>query len=153
MTKEKEAQQAQTIAGIKEQIKRRQLMLEMNGLPFNQLEKDAIRAMEIVDSQAQKIAEQAQTIATNAVYANELQGKLAEQAKEIERLKSESEKPHTDERIAQEFWLRGYAEAHIENRLTRPELFSDGFDADWFDTYGAEFSEGAFTGEFVEVPQ
>lgn len=48
---------------------------------------DEDELLEIVDSQAQKIAEQAQTIATNADYAIELQGKIAEQAKEIERMK------------------------------------------------------------------
>lgn len=45
------------------------------------------RAESIGDSQAQKIADQAQTIEINAAYAIELQGKIAEQAKEIERLK------------------------------------------------------------------
>lgn len=64
-----------------------------------------------------------------------------------------TDKKHTDEKIAQEFWLRGYAEAHIENQLPRPEMFEDGFSADWYDTYGAEFTEdGEFCGKLENLP-
>ena len=44
------------------------------------------KALAIVDSQAQKIAEQAKTIEINAAYAVELQGRMQEQAKEIDSL-------------------------------------------------------------------
>lgn len=78
-TKEQEAQQAQTIARVK-------LALN-NGVAYTELKQFMRDMLEIVDSQAQKLKEQAETIATNAAYAIELQGKIAEQAREIERLK------------------------------------------------------------------
>ena len=111
MTKEQEAQQAQTIAEIK---------AIRNGGEYPRVYyREAIdKALEIVDSQAQKIksleselrasksaldvaaellpkrrkeiAEQAQTIAINAAYAIELQGKIAEQAKRILELEIEA---------------------------------------------------------------
>lgn len=84
MTKEQEAQQAQTVKRIGE-------MLNTPwghdvGVWVNNCED----LREIVDSQAQKIAEQAQTIAINAAYAIELQGKIAEQAKRILELEIEA---------------------------------------------------------------
>lgn len=83
MTKEQEAQQARIISEIREQNKFAQELGNTGPATVR-----CAKLLEIVDSQAQKIAEQAQRIATNAAYAIELQGNISEQAKEIERLRN-----------------------------------------------------------------
>lgn len=57
----------------------------------------------------------------------------------------------TDQELAKEFWLRGYAEGVFETTGAATEIFDDGFEADWYGQYGEEFDEpGNFTGKFVE---
>lgn len=90
MTKEQEAQQAQTIAetsaGLRSYIWAR--------YRWTDAPKELTSAANLIDSQAQKIADQAtvieemhaHTVTLNALYL-QAEDKIAEQAKEIERLK------------------------------------------------------------------
>lgn len=80
-----ESEQAQAIAQMKEDVTAYEMVLGKN-----EHTKKYRMLLEIVDSQAQKIAEQAKTIEINAAYAIELQGKMSEQTKEIERLKKDN---------------------------------------------------------------
>jgi hypothetical protein len=90
-----ESEQAQTIAEIKrfdlEQRSKKMMVWEEMA---ESADGDYVLYVDhkaIVDSQAQKIADQAQTIEINAAYAIELQGKIAEQAKRIAELEKDAE--------------------------------------------------------------
>ena len=100
MTKEQEAQQAQTIARIKQEYERhsgRTYHAFTDFAPLvTELYANLSVLLEIVDSQAQKIEQQDADIANllnklanwPATYERQEQ-KIAEQAKEIERLKEQ----------------------------------------------------------------
>ena len=87
MTKEQEAQQAQTVKKTRELLQ----IARFNNIQAVSVEV-ADELLEIVDSQAQKIADQAtvieemhaHTVTLNALYL-QAEDKIAEQAKEIER--------------------------------------------------------------------
>lgn len=77
-----ESEQAQAIAEIK-----RTMEIYKNLKKFKDWYPEAIRLLEIVDSQAQKIADLNRVGSNTLLALIEAQEKIADQAKEIERLK------------------------------------------------------------------
>lgn len=77
-----ESEQAQAIADAREHKERRRCV------DFLIIERDMWNMLEIVDSQAQKIADLNRVGSNTLLALIESQEKIAEQAKEIERLKA-----------------------------------------------------------------
>lgn len=93
MTKEQEAQQAQTIAEIRDRVDD----CYDNVDDDLAIENDIVSLLEIVDSRDQKIADLNRVGANTLMALIESQEKIAKQAKEIERLKILARKTIGDE--------------------------------------------------------